>query len=81
MWDEWSIADTVNAEDLQEKDVVHFPDQEEDFVCVIVRREDETRNTVTYMVDNETTGERGEVTLDWDAQVNVLVRDYSGVEV
>lgn len=79
--DDWKIADTVNAEDVTENDVVNFPGEEDENVCTVVRTWEETDDTVTMLVDNEITGERGEMTIRWDEPVNILVRNYDGVEV
>jgi hypothetical protein len=79
--DDWKVADTIRAEDVEENDVISFPQEEEAYVCTVVRSWEEDEDTITFLVDNEDTGDRGEVTVRWDDPVNVLVRNYDGVEV
>lgn len=83
MWDEWSVADECHAEDVNAGEVIYYLDDEGaegagEVVSVVVDDDD----MVYITVDGDLDMERVELPpFDWNDQIKILVRDYSGVEV
>lgn len=82
IWDEWRVADTVDAELVAQGEVIAYPDGDGDLtageVVMVVERLD---GTWDITVDSDLDLERVELSFQWDDQVQILVRDYSGIEV
>jgi hypothetical protein len=82
MWDEWRVADTVDAELVSEGEVIAYRDDDGQEsageVVTVVERLD---GTWDITVDADLDMERTELSFQWDDQIKILVRDYSGVEI
>lgn len=82
IWDEWRVADTVDAELVSQGEVIAYPDGDGDEsageVVSIVERLD---GTWDITVDADLDMERTELSYQWDDQIKILVRDYSGLEI
>ncbi len=81
--DEWRIADDCHAEDVNPGEVIRYRDSDGSDQAgeVVSVSENEDGDTVTIVLDADLDMERHEIILPWDAMVDILVRDYSGVEV
>lgn len=81
MWDEWSVADTVDAELVEAQEVICLVIDGQESAAEVVTSVINPDGSVTITADCDLDMERVEETFQWDDQIRVLVRDYSGVEV
>jgi hypothetical protein len=81
MWDEWSVADTVDAELVAVGEVIAYDNDGQESAGEVVSVVEDDDGTFYITVDADLDMERTEIPYQWDDQVKVLVRDYAGVEV